>query len=258
MATLAAGEHSGPIEPTPGQRLERSQAVSQLGDDRMELIELLAQSMAQFEMLKANILQAQQTREEANAQLVALDAAVAPTPLFPTNNAGCSSSSPSSSSSALHRARSVNAENLHKLRAQLEDALSELASEKARRISAEEKLVALQQNSAAPASSIPPALALPSRSSINVEGEGSTRSVELELERMHLETQQSIGDPSTPGKFVQSAVAGALAGTASNAVKLLNTMVPRSPSREASHGTKATDRSEQFSSSGAGFDGGAQ
>ena len=71
------------------------------------------------------------------------------------------------------------------------------------------------------------------RSPSAAKSPSSTRSpsVEDQLEQMHLDVKQQLGEPKTAGQFVQSAVAGALAGTAKNAVKLMNNMISRSPSQ---------------------------
>lgn len=256
--------NTGNIEPEPGQLLARSTAASKLqvpdNRARMEALELLAQSTALFENLKGTLTSAQSSGDAAAAALSdegtgSREVSLTAPPVIATNSSASSTDSPSggnrgslgsSSSAAIDRARSGNAENLTKLRMQLDEALAlqmmlqrELEGERAHRLAAEAKMEAMRvawetAQAAGTVSTPPPSILPPSDSSSGLGEESSgSRSVELELEKMHLDAQKSIGQPKTPGQFVQSAVAGALAGTASNAVKLLNNIIPRSPGGHA-------------------------
>lgn len=203
---------------------------------RAEALELLSQSIVAYESLVHNLAMAQASGDAASSQLeAAADAA-----------ASSSQSAPAIESSALARARQGNAMThaTNAMKAQLEEAQAsaaearqELEKERTLRKEAEAKF---EQLKAALASSqgigSPTMSTEPLRPEMVRVESGSppslshSPSVEEQLARMQIDLQQQLGQPKTAGQFVQSAVAGALAGTASNAVKLLNQMVPpRSP-----------------------------
>jgi hypothetical protein len=242
-----------------GQFLQRSGAKSAFELDparKEEALELLAQGMATYEALVQSLAFAQASGEAARAQLDVVsksssDAASSEDisgELQPPQAAHAPSS-------ALERARAANTSQIAALRTQLE-AAQEAAKAAKRDLEAERQLRAAAEAKAAD---------MVSTSTSNVGASSSTErgaktpeplpplevgmdeqsesarnsdyfspkspSVEDQLEQMHLDVKQQLGEPKTAGQFVQSAVAGALAGTAKNAVKLMNNMISRSPSQ---------------------------
>ena len=131
MATEAA---ASAVEGEPGQILARAEAQSSLVlpvASKAEMLELLAQSVALYESVALSLSLAQASGEAANGQLAAAVVAAA---------------DGASGGAALDRARQANAGTLTALRSQVEEAQAALATERALRIAAEEKLAALEQH----------------------------------------------------------------------------------------------------------------
>ena len=233
--------------------LERSDAsyrLSLAAFEKEELLDMLQESIVAYEGLAQVLAQAQASGDEAMVQLDAVAVAHVGTgrpradpPAEDPPTKG------TSNSAAIDRARAGNAmgvmeRRLHDAQAELAAVKHELELERARRIQAEEKVESIKvawSDSGRSSVGEPGALIEPSGSeaerppSLRDLG-GSSASVEQaqrDLERMQIDLRKELGQPRTPGQFVQNAVAGALAGTAQNAVKLLNNIMPRSPDRSS-------------------------
>mmetsp|Transcript_4052 Transcript_4052/g.10511 ORF Transcript_4052/g.10511 Transcript_4052/m.10511 type:complete len:280 (-) Transcript_4052:3-842(-) len=234
---------TGSLEPNPGQVLTHSEAASQFQfeDDaqKMEVLELIAKSAALNESLKGSLAAAAKAGEAVNAAFANTElAGTEPASTYVRGAASLPAAPPdlsgaASSSSALARARHGNAETITKVRSQLEESLGaqetlqrDLENERARRVAADAKLE--EMRAALESAGIPVPADLPPSPERSSSFSGDRLTVDVELERLHLDAVNSIGEPKTPSEFVQRGVAGMLAGTASNAVKLLNTLT-RSP-----------------------------